>query len=359
MSSRASATRLLKAPGCGLLALTTGSQQARALNERRIKGPAWGSPWSPHFTKRLKAEAPFWILGIPSDGGGGICRGAAHGPLRLREALYAAHPTWARFDLGDVPVVPQLTQDLLLNARQKRRSGLALWGASYRAGLPVSPLDLLEDTLLSCFKTRADFKPLILGGDHSISGAVFGALHRAGRTRRLAVLHIDAHTDLLEDRFGVEHCFGTWAAHAVKKLKHPEAWIQLGLRVSGRPQSYWEKRYGLQQIWAPQARKREPRALARELVAHWRSLGLTDLYVSFDVDGLDPKHVPSTGTPEPGGLGLVWTRTLLDECTRAMKLVAADIVELAPVLGGRAESARSVKSARQIVESFNWDGGHA
>jgi agmatinase len=356
MSNLPSATRLLKAPGCGLLALTTGSQQARALNERRIKGPAWGAPWAPEFAKRLKEEQPFWILGIPSDGGGGICRGAAHGPLRLREALYAKHADWARRDLGDVPVVPQLTQDVLLSERQKQRSGKALWGEAYAEGCPVSPLDLLEDSLLGCYGTRPGFKPLVLGGDHSISGAVFNALHRAGKTRKLAVLHVDAHTDLLEDRFGVEHCFGTWAAHAVKKLPQPKGWIQLGLRVSGQTKEHWEQHYGLRQIWAPEARKRDPHALARELVQGWRELGLTDLYVSFDVDGLDPRYVPSTGTPEPKGLALTWTCSVLRECTRGMNLIAADIVELAPVLGGSAQATRSVKSAVQIVESLRWDG---
>jgi len=296
----------------------------------------------------------FYVLGIPSDAGGGICRGAAHGPLALREVLYARHPDWAVRDLGDITVVPQLSSDALLSPAQKARSGRAVWGAAYKPSCPVSPLDLLRETLIEGFALRPDFRPFVLGGDHSVSGAIFQALHKAGRTRKLAVLHLDAHTDLLEERFGVEHCFATWAAHAVKTLGKPSAFVQVGVRVSRRPKSYWEKRYGLRQLRAPEVLRQDPTVLAAQLLAGWKKLGCEELYVSFDVDALDPRFVPSTGTPEPGGLDPAWARSLVKLCSQGLPLVGADVVEMAPVLGSKADAARSLRASMKVIEGLQW-----
>lgn len=350
---RAKVNSLLKKPGEGLLTVTTGSGKAE-----KILGPLFGSisksDWLAQSRRRIKGTAP-QIIALPSDTGGGICRGAAHGPLALREALYSRHPHWAACDLGDLPCIPQILDDSMITKVQIDACGKSLWGTSYRAGAPVSPLNLLKEFLIECFESEgAQFRPFVIGGDHSISGSVFEALYATRKTSKLAVLHFDAHTDLLESRYGVDYCFATWAAHAVQRLipSRRSCFVQVGLRVSGQTQSFWERKFGLKQYWARQIQKSDPKFFAQKLLSHWKKMGCNSIYISFDVDALDPKWVPSTGTPEAGGLSVTWCRKVIEEVTRELPLVAADLVELAPVLGSQIEGRRSSQNAARIAESL-------
>jgi agmatinase len=269
----------------------------------------------------------------------------------LRAALYARHPEFAAQDLGDLPCIPQLLEDSMLSLTQLQASGRSLWGAAWKKSIPVSPLNLLKSLLEQGYRDNPlCFRPLIVGGDHSTSWAVSQALKKSGLFEGLAILHFDAHTDLMEERYGVAHCFATWAAHAALQMK-PAArknFVQVGLRVSGRTKSHWEKKYGLRQIWAKELGGHEPTDFARELVRQWRRRGCHRLYISFDVDALDPRFVPSTGTPEAGGLDPAWCREVIRVCSAEMTLVAADLVELAPVLGSIAQGRRSSFVAASI-----------
>jgi agmatinase len=344
---------LLKKPGQGLLTVTTGSGQAE-----RVLGPLLGlmseREWQSQSLRRLKASGPH-IVALPSDTGGGICRGAAHGPLALRAALYSKHPHWAACELGDLPCIPQILEDSMLNLKQKNACGVAIWGSRYQLSKPVAPLNLLKDFLIEAFAANPEtFRPLILGGDHSISWSVFESLFESQKTPRLAVLHFDAHTDLLETRYGVDHCFATWAAHATKRLllHKRKNFIQVGLRVSSKTQSFWEKKFGLKQYWASQVRKADPIEFANRLISSWKRNGCDSLYISFDVDALDPQFVPSTGTPEPGGLDVSWCQNVIARVSSALPLVAADIVELAPVLGSARDTHKSANNAARIARSL-------
>lgn len=354
------ATALLRSPGAGVLTVSTGSQAAREYFARWHPGrdiSEWPLLVHERMAEWRKAPPPFFTLGVPSDSGGGIRRGAAHGPLALRAETYAQHAEWSAYDIGDVACIPQLSHDELLSARQLRASGRALWDKAYRPGLAVSPLNLTEDTLVEVLKVSKRLRPFVIGGDHSISGAVFGALARTGRLKDLAVLHFDAHTDLLESRFGVDHCFGTWTSHALRRMKKPAAWVQVGIRASRHPKEHWEATFGLRQHWAAECRATDPADFARGLVKHWRSLGCTSLYVTNDVDGADAAAIPSTGTPEPEGLDLAWIETVIRHCTRALPLAGADVMELAPVLGSPADAARSLAAARRFWEALDWTHG--
>lgn len=340
--------------------MSTGSQSARDYfrlwhADRDI------SEWPLLVKEKLsawrKSPPPFFILGVPSDSGGGIRRGAAHGPLALRSAAYRVHPEWAAWDLGDIACIPQLSHDAMLSARQLRASGRALWAESYRPGFPVSPLNLTETTLVEILRVSKKLRPLTIGGDHSISGAVFAALTKLGRTRDLGVLHFDAHTDLLESRFGIDHCFGTWTAHAVRAFRKPAAWVQVGIRASRYPRAHWESEFGVRQEWAADCRARDPEDFAKELVKHWRKLGCKSLYITNDVDGTDAAAIPSTGTPERDGLSAAWVETVIRRCSEQIPLIGADLMELAPVLGSSDDAAKSVAAALKFWEALEWRHG--
>ncbi len=350
MDSAIDPLRLLRPPGRGILSFTTGARQNIDLEKRYFGRILKTTPWAEHVQDLLDKSLPFYILGAPSDAGAGICRGSNHGPQYLREELYRRSKHFTSLDLGDLPVIPQLSDDDLLSEEQKRRSGTALWGADYESKMPVSPLNLLDASLQSLWHRRANARVFVVGGDHSLSEAVVRALDAQKKVSDLAVLHLDAHTDLLEERFGIRHCFATWAAHAIRRLPQPNAWVQVGIRVSGKDKNHWENKFGLKQLWAAEVLKQKPENLARRLVQDWKALGKTKLYISLDVDALDASLVPATGTPETKGLSSSWTKSFLRSVLSEMDLVACDLMELAPVLGSASEGRRSVRLAADLSE---------
>lgn len=362
-SLKSGALSLLRAPGQGLLTVTTGSGEAEKVIKPLLGKEAWGD-WPETVKVHLKAPGPF-VLGFPSDAGGGICRGAAHGPLRLRAELYKNYPRWAAHELGDLPCIPQLLEDSMLSRSQKEKSGKALWGRRWKTADPVAPLSLLKKALQEALEARREeLRPLIVGGDHSTSWAVSEALHKSKMMTGLGVLHFDAHTDLMEDRYGVSPCFATWSAACSHRLRENEVglklkgadknmrFVQVGLRVSGRPQSYWEKKYKLRQYWTKELSKFSAEDFVAQISAAWKRIGIRSFYTSFDVDALDPKFVPSTGTPEGDGLDPTWCVQVIRGLAREFPLIASDIVELAPVLHSASASAKSTRHSARIARTL-------
>jgi agmatinase len=340
---------ILCSPGRGLLSVSTGGQDSEKFLKRWFRSDNFGV-WKPLALKAAAQSGPL-LIGVPSDSGGGIRRGAAHGPLALRECLFKIDSSWKDRDLGDVPCIPQLVHDSMYSSSQLEASGRALWGDAWAVGLPVSPLNILE-TL--CDSLPPENPILIFGGDHSVSGPLFSAWDKTGRLEGLAVLHIDAHTDLLEERWGVTHCFGTWTSHAVRRFDRPESWVQVGIRASGKPKQHWESKFGLKQYWADEVRKSDPKKFAQNLLKHWKSLGCSRLYVTVDIDGLDASQVPSTGTPEPKGLKCAWVCTVLKILTQSLPLAGADVMEVAPDIGSDRDRKKTLDAATQILKSLSW-----
>ncbi|PWU13543.1 MAG: agmatinase [Bdellovibrio sp.] len=175
-----------------------------------------------------------------------------------------------------------------------------------------------------------DQHPLLLGGDHSVSLGSIRAC--AEKFNGLSIFHVDAHADLREAYEGFEEShasimFNAMASDKIAKL------VQVGLRdvcqeevnfIQGdsRIESFFD--------WDLQARLHSGetwRETCQEIV---RELGRW-VYVSFDIDGLDPKLCPHTGTPVPGGLEFAQAVSLLQEVVRSGRvIVGADLVEVAP-----------------------------
>src|SRR5262245_33445047 len=98
----------------------------------------------------------------------------------------------------------------MLSADHMTRTHAAVDGG---ASLPVSPLSSAERVLDLVFAINPAVRPILLGGDHSCAWPAVAALSRA-RKDRWAIVQIDAHTDLLEERLGIKYCFATWSFHA-------------------------------------------------------------------------------------------------------------------------------------------------
>jgi agmatinase len=153
--------------------------------------------------------------------------------------------------------------------------------------------------------------------------------------RPLAVIHFDAHCDTWSDHFGEPSGHGTWVREAIEQqLVVPGCFTQVGIRSAGvrAARDFVRQRGGLiftarelrgvegTAQWAPWLER-----LRERLAAH----GDPPLYLSLDIDCLDPAFAPGTGTPEPGGLTTSQVLSVLEELAD-LPFVGMDCVEVAP-----------------------------
>lgn len=158
----------------------------------------------------------------------------------------------------------------------------------------------------------------MLGGEHSVSAPIIRA--HAEKYHNLSVLQIDAHADLRDEYDGTKHSHASIMARVVKDLRIPS--VQVGIRSisadearaidSGLPTKiFWAKDIVGRTDWIDAAID-----------------GLTEnVYLTIDIDGLDPSLVPTTGTPEPGGLGWYETLYLIRKLAQRKRVVGMDLVE--------------------------------
>ena len=208
-------------------------------------------------------------------------RGAAFGPEGVRRALLAACPDFAAraaragiVDVGDVFAVPQLLEDEMLSEEQRRRTRAALYGPAAAADseLPVSPLSIAERVDRGA--ARAQRGAANLHARRRSLGRLAGGrgARRGSVSEPWAIVHVDAHTDLLPERLGVRLCFATWAYHANELLGRGGRLVQVGVRASSRPKQHWESTLGVRQFWADEVRARGD-AVIDDVIAHLRGLG--------------------------------------------------------------------------------------
>ncbi|WDN57621.1 agmatinase [Streptomyces clavuligerus] len=168
---------------------------------------------------------------------------------------------------------------------------------------------------------------LMLGGDHSLSLAALRAVH--ARHGRVAVLHLDAHSDTNPPVYGGTYHHGTPFRWAIEEgLVDPERLVQVGIRGHNpRPDSLdYARGHGVSIVTAADFTRRSPRGIAEQIR---RTVGGLPLYVSVDIDVVDPAYAPGTGTPAPGGLSSREVLTLLDVVGQ-LRPVGFDVVEVSP-----------------------------
>jgi agmatinase len=260
------------------------------------------------------ASKPYAVAGIAWDGAVTNRPGARFGPRAIREASHmlcdGIHPHFdvtpegRLTDLGDLPL-PNTSLEGLRSAMQA----------------PVR-------------EAMARHHMAWLGGDHSITLPLLRA-YREHLGRPLAVIHLDAHCDTWNDHFGEPSGHGTWVSEAMREgLVVKPCFAQIGIRSAGvREARDYVREQGGQIFTARELRgcegpaQLEPvtRAIRERLSQH----GFPPLYLSLDIDCLDPAFAPGTGTPEPGGLSTNQVLTLLEELSD-LPFVGMDCVEVAP-----------------------------
>jgi agmatinase len=158
----------------------------------------------------------------------------------------------------------------------------------------------------------------MLGGEHSVSAPLIKA--HAERFHNLSVLQIDAHADLRDTYDGTPHSHASIMARVVKDLRIPS--VQVGIRsISAEEARLLNSGIPTKIYWA------------KDIVGKtdWINSAIDNLtenvYLTIDIDGLDPSLVPTTGTPEPGGLGWYETLTLIRKLGKKRRVVGMDLVE--------------------------------
>jgi agmatinase len=165
-----------------------------------------------------------------------------------------------------------------------------------------------------------------LGGDHGITLPLLRALSK--RRGPPALIHFDAHVDTWPENFGQIYAHGCVFHHAIKEgLIDPRRMVQIGIRSPvAREVHDWTLAQGVTIIPALEVHETSPAAVAarvREIV------GDAPVYLSFDIDALDPAFAPGTGTPEIGGLASWQAQAILGRLT-GLCFVGMDVVEVAP-----------------------------
>ena len=182
----------------------------------------------------------------------------------------------------------------------------------------------------------ADVLPVVLGGDHSITEANVRAI--AARRGSVGLLHFDTHADTGFEVFGVERSHGT-PMYRLVEAGHvePARYAQIGLRGywPTEKEFAWQAERGISSFFMHDVRDRGIRAVLEDALA---VVGGGPVFVTVDIDVLDPAFAPGTGTPEPGGMSTADLLWAVREAASRLDVVGADLVEVIPTAVGSADS---------------------
>ncbi|GER23721.1 agmatinase [Zafaria cholistanensis] len=250
------------------------------------------------------------VVGVPFDAGVSYRPGARFGASHVREASRLLRPYNPALDVSPFELVQVADAgDMAVN--------------------PFNIQEAIETIQANAMDlTSSGTKLVTLGGDHTIALPLLrAAAERAGEP--VALLHFDAHLDTWDTYFGAEYTHGTPFRRAVEEgILDTEALSHVGTRgpLYGKKDLDDDRRFGFGIVTSADVYHQG----VVEVVAKLRErIGNRPLYVSVDIDVLDPAHAPGTGTPEAGG---ITSRELLEilRGLRGMNLVGADVVEVAP-----------------------------
>lgn len=166
---------------------------------------------------------------------------------------------------------------------------------------------------------------ILLGGEHSVSNGSFQAIARAGNPQDVTILQIDAHLDLREDDTDYNPTpFGRYAHSAVMRRAFELGFriVPVGVRTYSREEYDFAKKNNIKAFeWG---------AATPSITSILEAIPTQKVYITIDVDGIDPSHLPATGTPVQGGLSWWFALKLLERVLKEKEVIAADIVEVAP-----------------------------
>lgn len=285
-------------------------------------GESFGSRGSfcgvPHRRHDEARPGEVVILGAPFDWGASYRPGARFGPRAIREADYLP-PDGRRphlstgidpllelpvVDAGDIPVV----------------------------GGHIEPsLELIESWVYTV--AAAGAIPVVLGGDHTITYPNATGVARHHGFGNVALIHFDAHADTAPHQWGHLYGHGTPMRRLIESGAVPgHRFVQIGLRGYWPPPDVvaWMREHRMRTFFMDEINDRGLDPVVDEAVDYALTGGAEAVFLSLDVDVVDPGMAPGTGTPEPGGLLAREFLPTVRRLARELNVVGADIVEVAP-----------------------------
>ncbi|NNN15547.1 MAG: agmatinase [Acidimicrobiaceae bacterium] len=255
------------------------------------------------------ADAEIKIVGVPFDSGVTYRPGARFGPSAIRQASRLLRPynpaqkidvfqTVQVADCGDISANPFNIEE-------------AIEAVSNHASQLIA----------------GNSRLITLGGDHTISLPLLRAMH--ARHGRIALVHFDAHLDTWNTYFGAPYTHGTPFRRAFEEgLLAEESCMHIGIRgpLYGSSDLVEDAGLGFQVITTDMVAEMGPKEVAAQII---RRVGNSPLYLSLDIDVMDPAFAPGTGTPEAGGLSSREVLTII-RALSGLDLVGGDVVEVSP-----------------------------
>ncbi|RLJ41756.1 guanidinobutyrase [Litoreibacter meonggei] len=249
------------------------------------------------------------FVGIPMDHGSSWRSGTRFGPAQVRNESsmirpYAVQTGAAPFDALQCADIG----DVAINTFNLRDS--------------IRIITEYYDTLL-----KHDVIPMTIGGDHTITLPILRAI--AKKHGPVGLVHVDAHADVNDEMFGERECHGTVFRRAYEEgLLRPTDVYQIGLRGTGYTAEDFDepREWGFNLTLAQEVWHKSTAPLAAQIK---NNMGAGPVYITYDIDSLDPSIAPGTGTPEIGGLTTPQALELI-RGLRGLPIVGCDLVEVAP-----------------------------
>ncbi len=249
------------------------------------------------------------FIGIPLDIGTSLRSGTRFGPRQIRAESVMIRPynmaTGAApfeslnvADLGDVPI------------------------NTFNLAETVRIIEEHYDHILA-----HPIIPLTLGGDHTLTLPILRSIYK--KHGPVGLIHIDAHADVNDEMFGEKVAHGTTFRRAAEEgLLDCQRVVQIGLRAQGYSADdfNWSRRQGFRVVQAEECWHKSLAPLMEEVK---QQVDGGPVYLSFDIDGIDPAWAPGTGTPEIGGLTTIQAIEIVRGC-QGLNLVGCDLVEVSP-----------------------------
>lgn len=255
-------------------------------------------------------DANVYIYGVPFDGAVSYGKGSSEAPEKIR--LLARHiaPTTSRgeildkikiFDYGDAEI------DLDWNASFKR---------------------VEEDAFKVIDKDRFSF---FFGGDHSVSIPLQKAFGRKYKGKKLGIIHFDSHPDICDSYESSEWSHACTERRAVEDVIEPDGLSFVGLRACGPSEiEYMADNPGIKVITAMDFKEMGIKQVVNQLIQKYKDYDA--MYITLDIDVLDPAFAPGTGTPEAGGITTSELMDVTAKLVSGLNVKVVDLVEVSPPL---------------------------
>ena len=283
-----------------------------------FKSPAAPNQLAPRFTEiatfmrvpiaQTLEEADIGMFGVPYDGALTNRAGTRHGPREVRNQSSLMR------------AVNHATRINPFELAQIRDMGDVPFTRMFEVEASHNEIEAFANMLL-----EGEVMPFAIGGDHSISLPLLRAIAK----EPVGLIHVDAHADTTDSFQGSKFNHGAPFRRAVEEgLIDPTKTIQIGIRGTQNTSDGWDFSVasGMRVVFCEEFHEKGPAAVAAEAKA---LLGDMPVYLTYDIDSLDPVYAPGTGTPEIGGMTTHQAQVLL-RGLRDLNYVGADLVEVSP-----------------------------